>query len=148
MPGARKKRRRRVDEVFEIYDDEDPIRVLMNRAMEHPQVHGTILQVRGVLDSFGAIIDGVARRVPPPPPTNGTGHARARRPATPTPVATRDLLADARATLHFGPAEKISKDAVKRRRKELAAMCHPDRGGSDEAMRKINAAADALLGGL
>ena len=47
--------------------------------------------------------------------------------------------------LHFGPSEPITEDQIKKRKRALAALCHPDQGGSVEAMTKINQAADILI---
>jgi hypothetical protein len=47
--------------------------------------------------------------------------------------------------LGFKPGQALTRALVKKRRNELAALFHPDRGGSDESMQMVNAAADALL---
>ncbi len=43
------------------------------------------------------------------------------------------------------PTEKLSKTKITKRRRALAGLCHPDKGGSVEAMTKINQAADVLF---
>jgi hypothetical protein len=144
MPGARRKKQKYPpdDDYFDFQND--PIKTLVSRALEHPQVQGILIQTRDVLDGFGYVIDRAARRPAPE-------HPRARRDATPPPAqpAPRgNPLPAARVILHFGPTEKLTAEAIKKRRKKLAEMCHPDRGGSDEAMRRINTAADVLLGSL
>jgi hypothetical protein len=68
-------------------------------------------------------------RPPPPPP---------RQPASQAPE-------DPRAILHFGPRDKLTADIVRKRQRQLARLAHPDQGGSDEAMRRINTAADVLI---
>ena len=45
----------------------------------------------------------------------------------------------------FGADTPLTVKLVKERRRKLAELYHPDHGGSDAAMRRINAAADALL---
>jgi hypothetical protein len=144
MPGARRKKQKDPPD-FDYFDfRDDPIKTLVSRALEHPQVQGILIQTRGVLDGFGYVIDRAAHRPAPE-------HPRARRDATRPPVQPpprNNPLPAARAILHFGPAEKLTTEVIKKRRKKLAEMCHPDRGGSDEAMRRINAAADVLLGSL
>jgi hypothetical protein len=47
--------------------------------------------------------------------------------------------------MHFGPAEKLTKKRITKQRQALAAICHPDKGGSTEAMQRLNRAADLLL---
>ena len=39
----------------------------------------------------------------------------------------------------------MSIDLIQQRRRELAAMHHPDRGGNPDQMSAVNAAADAAL---
>lgn len=52
---------------------------------------------------------------------------------------------DWRAVLGFRSDERPSRDDVQRRRRELAAIHHPDAGGDAARMAEINAAADAAL---
>lgn len=52
-------------------------------------------------------------------------------------------LAEARATL--GVAEGATADEIRAAHRRLAATAHPDRGGSTEAMQRLNAARDLLL---
>ena len=47
--------------------------------------------------------------------------------------------------MHFGPAEALTRDRITKQRRVLASLCHPDKGGSTEAMAKLNQAADLLL---
>lgn len=55
---------------------------------------------------------------------------------------------DARAVLGFGRSTPLTTRLIEERRKELALLFHPDRGGSNEGMQRINAAADALASAL
>ncbi len=65
-----------------------------------------------------------------------------RQPAPPPPQPSAP---DPRLVLHFGPNDPVTKQEIEKRRRELARLCHPDRGGSTDAMQRINQAADALL---
>jgi hypothetical protein len=47
--------------------------------------------------------------------------------------------------LLFGKDDVLDKQKITKRRKELAKLCHPDSGGSVEAMQAVNYAADVLL---
>jgi curved DNA-binding protein CbpA len=47
--------------------------------------------------------------------------------------------------LGFPPGSSPSAAEIRRKRKQLAAIYHPDAGGNTEAMRRVNAAADELL---
>ncbi len=80
---------------------------------------------------FGA---GAAPRPPPRPPVDPARQAHLRQ------------LADARQVLGFGMRDALDKPTVEKRRRDLARRHHPDRGGTVEAMTRVNAAADLLLG--
>ena len=119
-------------------DDRDPVQVLLDRVLETPQAATIFERVQELLDRAGNAIDPTARpgrpqrRVPPPPRP---------QPAQRGP----DPLQVARMVMHFGPAEPLSKDKISKQRRSLAAICHPDKGGSTEAMQRLNRAADLLL---
>lgn len=66
--------------------------------------------------------------------------ARPRRPAPLPSVADR---AEARAIL--GVAEGADADAIRAAHRRLVGQVHPDRGGSAELARQVNAARDLLL---
>ena len=69
-------------------------------------------------------------RMPPPPP--------------PPERPKADPVQVARALLHFGPDEPLTREKIKERQRVVATLCHPDRGGSTEAMQWVNQAADIL----
>ena len=50
-----------------------------------------------------------------------------------------------REVLGFRPDERVTRDMVSARRRELARKAHPDAGGSEGQMSEINAAADLAL---
>lgn len=52
---------------------------------------------------------------------------------------------DPRIILGFGPNDVLTKDIIKARQRFLAAEYHPDKGGSTEAMQRVNDAAEELL---
>jgi hypothetical protein len=53
---------------------------------------------------------------------------------------------DPRVVLGFEPGETLTAARVKERKRQLAALFHPDKaGGSISAMKRVNEAADALL---
>ena len=52
--------------------------------------------------------------------------------------------AEARAVL--GVSRQADADAIRAAHRRLLADAHPDRGGSADAARRINAARDLLLG--
>ena len=47
--------------------------------------------------------------------------------------------------LGFPPGQALTRAEIKKRQRQLAAIMHPDAGGADGAMQRINVAADALL---
>lgn len=67
---------------------------------------------------------------------------RRRRPGRPKPPESTE---DPRMVLGFGPQVRLTTALIKDRQRRMAAMVHPDVGGSEEAMRRVNIAADALL---
>lgn len=68
---------------------------------------------------------------PPPPPP----------PPRPQPVEKENP----RDVLGFSPDEPLDPNKIKQRKRALAALFHPDKGGSQKAMQRVNDAADALL---
>lgn len=68
----------------------------------------------------------------------GASQARVPPPA-PAPI---DII-EARALL--GVSESADAEAIRAAHRRLIALIHPDRGGTEELARKINAARDALL---
>jgi len=76
------------------------------------------------------------RRPQAPPP---------RPPPPRRPQPARDLVGPARVALGFPAGLKLTVEMVKERRKQLALIFHSDKGGSEEAMKRVNAAADILL---
>lgn len=94
-----------------------------------------------------------ARQQPPQRPPRS--HARERDPGSrppphspppPRPTPPPDPVPRAREILGFEPAELLTADRVKARHKALARVFHPDmQGGSIEAMKRVNLAADVLL---
>jgi len=61
----------------------------------------------------------------------------------PVPVAPSGPEADARAVL--GVARDAGPDEIRAAHRRLIASVHPDRGGSPELTRQVNAARDILL---
>lgn len=129
------------------YEDDrgDLLEAAVNMFVDHPSIQSVLERFVDFLQEVGAQIPpndiprGHPAEAPPPPP--GGRRRRAKRPASPPPPP-RD---DPRTILHFGSQEPLTRDAIKRRQRQLAEIFHPDRGGSVEAMQKINAAAEALL---
>ena len=64
-------------------------------------------------------------------------------PPVPPPAAPPMNIVEARALL--GVDESADADAMRAAHRRLIALIHPDRGGTEELARKINAARDALL---
>ena len=61
----------------------------------------------------------------------------------PRPKARRMPEDEARAVLGVGP--DADAEAIRAAHRRLVSAVHPDRGGSDELTRRINAARDTLL---
>lgn len=98
-------------------------------------------------------LGGVFGVFAPPPGMRLPPNMRDRMNLPPRPPPPIDLaaerkrreLAKARAVLGFGPAEMVTAETIKARKRELAKQHHPDRGGSPSAMAAVNDAADVLL---
>jgi CysZ protein len=61
----------------------------------------------------------------------------------PKPRAPRMPQDEARAILGVGA--EADEEAIRRAHRRLVAAVHPDKGGSEELTRRINAARDTLL---
>lgn len=147
MPAAGKKRRRPrrpwYDELVPEDVQEDPLRAVLDRVLETPQAQSLFEQAQKYIDQLGNAIDPryQIRAEPAEPPG---GHEEPRRPP-PRPRPRTNPVVVARGILHFGPSDNLSKALIMERRRAIAALCHPDKGGSNEAMQRVNEAADLLL---
>ncbi len=65
------------------------------------------------------------------------------RTSVPPPAPPPLNIVEARALL--GVDESADADTIRAAHRRLIALIHPDRGGTEELARKINAARDALL---
>lgn len=101
-----------------------------------------------VVRSFSTILSnlvGRARTRPRPRVHAPQPHVHAPRPSSAPPPKPPPPPPDPREILGFAPGAQLTASEVKRRQRELAAMFHPDRGGSVRAMQRVNDAAAALL---
>ena len=132
-------------------------REVFDRVMAHPAAQRVVDHVFQRVDhTVSRVLDEQLRRLeatprarPRRPPNQGPrGAAPPPPPPPPSPPPASNPEHDARVVLGFAPSAPLSAAAVKARRRELAALFHPDRQGSTEAMRRVNAAADMLLANL
>lgn len=84
------------------------------------------------------IITLVDRQRQPRPVPGQAGQAPRRPPEAPPQENPRDVLG-------FGAEIKLTHKLIKERKRALAALCHPDKGGSTKAMQRIIDAANKLL---
>jgi hypothetical protein len=127
--------------------ERDFLQDLLERLMDHPFVQNKVEEVVQILRD-------PARRSPH---YQGPGRAYAaeapprqrveqRRPPPPPAQPRNGLSAlEAREILHFSPDQTLSSDQIRKRQRQLARLAHPDVGGSEAAMRRVNAAATLLL---
>lgn len=137
-------------------DGQDPLRGLLEAFDRY------LARQPGLGAGLTAAVDWLRGDGPPPgssaPPSaasasprrwSGNGRtAPASHPFHPPPRAPEPPQApgpDAREVMGFAPGARLTSDAVKRRRRELARIFHSDGGGNEESMRRVNVAADALL---
>ena len=134
-------------------DDEgeaDAVVAATNAILDHPQAQGVISKFNGLLDRVGGWFERAGTgQAPVGSATRPQPHAPRGQPPPPPPPRQppprREAPIDARKILGFAPGLKLTVEMVKERRKDLAKLYHPDRGGHPEQMKTINAAADALL---
>lgn len=142
-----------VDEFEDEYDDEDEeefnatVDDFVSGVVEHPRVRRVFTSLTSTLDRVGQVLDHVSRVVsgagraagPTPqgdaPPSSGPRAAPRPRPQPLNPYVV----------LGFNPNIPLTVEMVKERRKQLALLFHGDRGGFEESMKRVNAAADMLL---
>lgn len=115
---------------------------------QHPiavMASGIIGGLMGRLFSFGQ-----QQAAQQPPPSSQQQRSRPwQPPGQPPPPPSSpppDPTIRAREILGFEPNERLTKELIHRRKQQLARVFHPDaKGGSDAQMKRVNAAADALL---
>jgi hypothetical protein len=84
---------------------------------------------------------GAPRPAAPPP-------RRAAPPPPPPPPPPEPPKENPRDVLGFAADVKLTRALVKERQRALAALMHPDKGGSTKALQRLNAAAAELLASL
>jgi hypothetical protein len=128
-------------------DDEEKYSDLVEKVLENPQVQTLLDKASAVVDRLGLVVEQVAKQRAEQlfERVKQGAQARAQRATQPPPRKDIDLAKVARSILHFSPTESLTAEKIKDRRRELAKMCHPDKGGSTDQMQKINRAADILI---
>jgi hypothetical protein len=104
---------------------------VLDTLLATPQAQKLFEKAGGVLDALGGLIDKAAKG------ELGKGKPKPEK----VPIS-------ARAVLHFSPKEALTEEKIRARRKALAKLAHPDAGGSDLEMQRVNKAAEILLKGL
>jgi hypothetical protein len=113
--------------------DDDAYSRIVEAVLDNPKVSKGIDKLGGLFDKVSTIISGITK----------PGAAQPQPQPKPQPVNPEVA---ARAALHFGPAEKLSKTIIKERHRALCESLHPDKkGGSTAATQQINTARDILL---
>jgi len=131
----------------ELDDEEDPIGHILGVLFQRPEVQRVLDQLNDVIDKAAVYIDQPERfrqLVDEEPFTRGRAKKPPPRHKAPTPASAKE---DPRVVLGFAPTMKLTSEIIKTRKKELARLWHPDHGGSEEAMKRLNTAADVLLRG-
>lgn len=117
---------------------QDPIEALLNNASSALMGEVDKLLQRGR--------EAVRRAIPgTPQPVRGPSRGRTKQPAPPPRPPEAPKHDNPRTVLGFRDDEKLTKKSVKDRQRALAELFHPDKGGSVEAMQRVNAAAQLLL---
>lgn len=95
-----------------------------------------------ILDVADEIIGRPRAQPAPAPPPGPQNRPRTAPPRPPPPTPPKE---DPRTVLGFPLGSRPTREAIKTRQRQLAKILHPDAGGSDEAVARVNNAAEALL---
>lgn len=115
---------------------------IIDQALEQQPIKQIFNKVGGFLDNANRVMDRVA-----------AGNFedvenlinRLKKPKVKYEPVTAPPREDPRALLGFKVGEAITETMVKERRKKFAKILHPDAGGSETMMQKVNEACDTLL---
>lgn len=145
---------------------EEMVDEFLDDVLDSPQVQGVFGRVSGFIDKFSYLVDRAAtpktpkeRREAVRDAFQATRAAAGRvadsaRPApagkpkpTPRPPLPKRPAPgeDPMVVLGFAAGTALTVEGIKIRYKALAQIYHSDKGGSDEAMKRLNNARDALL---
>ncbi len=138
MPSADRRRQRPwYHDLLE--DEEDPVQAVVDRVLDSPQAAQVVEGVRDFIDRAARAIEQPPHEPPRP------RRPRARRIPPPRRAPRPNPLSLARTIMHFGATEPLTQQKISKRRRELAAITHPDKGGSTQAMAQLNRAAELLI---
>lgn len=122
----------RISEIAQELWERDEIKIAIGR-LGQAFDQAVTNRVARLIDRVGGVVDNVANGQPRPQ-------------QAPPQAPRRPPGLDPRIVLGFGTDELLTAEKIHARRKELAKIFHPDKqGGNTDAMRRVNAAADALL---
>ena len=111
---------------------------LLDHLLSHPNIRRGIAKLTKSIDHLGQVFDGLGQAKDPGNPTSKRANQSRPQPTPPHKENPRIVLG-------FGPQLRLTKEMIRERRKDLARLCHPDRGGSEVAMKRINQAVEMLL---
>ena len=139
---------------------------LLTTILDHPALHqfGRRLddRVQGLFDQLSQTLERAAERAFDRPlhtrpeyqgPHSGFAsewppRPRQKRHQAPPRPSSGPQLDDPRVILGFSPQAKLTRAIIKKRQRELARIFHTDTQGGEgyeDAMKRVNTAADALL---
>jgi len=140
-------------------DAEDPVEHAVNVVTSHPQVQGLFAYIAAGVDRIAHTVDGISRgewprgrgrsSVDPDEPSQRRQHdgnnPGRQPPPQPPPRRQAPPKEDPRVIFGFPAGEVLTREKIKKRHRDLAKILHSDKGGSDESMKRLNAARDQLL---
>ena len=120
----------------------DPVQA----AFQIPEVRDLVSSIFGrfVGPRYRVAAQGAPAR-PPPPRRPPPRRPPPRRPPPPRPPPAAQPPDDPREVLGFAQNSRPTKQEIQQRRRKLAGIYHPDAGGNERHMQRINEAADRLL---
>lgn len=154
---------------------EEMVDEFLDEVLDNREVQGVLGKVSSFIDKFSYLVDRAAtpktplerreavrdafqatrgaaarvaaaksaKRASGAPGANGGAQGGHKSP--PPPMPRRPVGDDPLVVLGFPASTVLTVEMVKSRHKQLAVIYHSDRGGSDESMKRLNAARDQLL---
>lgn len=139
-------------------DDDDIVMEYLDEVMDHPSLAAFFSKLGRMFDSVTSRLErpeerphyrgphsGYSGEWPPSPRGQRSRTEHEPPPRQPPPAQPPPALEDPRLVLGFPPSSQPTEPEIRQRRRQLAAIVHPDKGGSTEAVQRINVAADRLL---
>lgn len=125
-------------------DLDDPVGSLIDQADRFLSGQKDTL-VHSFAQALGQILRPPSAPIPSATPGARAGSRSTPPPPKPPPPPAPAVKEDPRDVLGFSKDAKLTRALVKERQRALAALLHPDKGGSVKAMQRLNEAVKELV---